>query len=82
MMLKPLADMNGQSTSIIQGIELGMYTPISKFLSDRGVPRETAIKISYNYGKNTVEPKDIDISQMIKKSDLNSWERQHVEHLA
>lgn len=81
MMLKPLSDMNQQESSIIQNIELGIYTPMSKFLSDRGVPRETAIKISSSYGKQGLDLDGVDILKSIKNADLNYWELQHVDHL-
>lgn len=81
MMLKPLSDMNGQESSIIQGIELGMYTPIAKFLSDRGVPRETAVKISRVYGRQDKDITGVDVSRAIRGAGLNFWEKHHVEHL-
>jgi hypothetical protein len=77
MLLKPVADMQSLESSIISAIELGVHTPISKYLTDRGVPRETSIKISRlhrNAGLNT-------INQRFAYDKLNMWERQHVDHI-
>lgn len=81
MLLKPLADIRSSDSSIISAIELGVYSPTSKHLMSRGVPRETAIRVSKLYGE--VEPakkiEDIDFSYL--KSKLNSWELQHLGHI-
>lgn len=75
MLLKPLADMRSQESSVISAIELGVYNPIPKYLTDRGVPRETAIKIG-NLHKG-----QSNINTSLVRSNLNAWERQHVEHI-
>ncbi|MBI6899497.1 DEAD/DEAH box helicase [Pseudomonas putida] len=81
MLLKPLADIRSSDSSIISAIELGVYSPISKYLMSRGVPRETAIRVSRLYGE--VEPakkiEGIDFSFL--KGKLNSWELQHLGHI-
>ncbi|XZG69076.1 DEAD/DEAH box helicase [Chitinibacteraceae bacterium HSL-7] len=81
MLLKPLADMKNQESSIISAIELGVYSPIPKYLTDRGVPRETAIKIgNLHKGKGSAkQAADIDISLI--RRNLNAWELQHVNHI-
>jgi hypothetical protein len=75
MLLKPVSDIGNKESSIIMNIELGMYTPISKYLSDRGVPRETAIKINSLHRNQT----ELDIARVTPK--LNYWENKQVEHL-
>ena len=75
MLLKPVADIGGKNNSIIMNIELGMHTPMARYLSDRGVPRETAIKIS-NLLKRQ---KNFDLTRI--SSNLNYWELNQVEHL-
>lgn len=81
MLLKPLADMKNPESSIISAIELGVYSPIPKHLTDRGVPRETAIKVgNLHKGKGLVKhASDIDVS-LIRRG-LNAWELQHIEHI-
>ncbi|NRN28204.1 DEAD/DEAH box helicase [Photorhabdus heterorhabditis] len=76
MLLKPVADMGSNESSIIMNIELGMYTPMARFLSDRGVPRETAIKISALHNNQ----RSLDLGKVLSK--LNYWERKQVEHLS
>ena len=75
MLLKPVSDIGNKESSIIMNIELGMYTPMSKYLSDRGVPRETAIKINSLHRNQT----ELDIARFTPK--LNYWENKQVEHL-
>ena len=75
MLLKPVADIGNNESSIIMNIELGIYTPIARFLSDRGVPRETAIKINALHRKNET----LNIGRIM--SQLNYWESKQVEHL-
>ena len=77
MLLKPLADIQKDSSTLIAAIELGLYSPVCKYLSDRGVPRETAIKVGVLNGKNSVGKPNL------KKyvDQLNSWEKQHLSHL-
>lgn len=77
MLLKPVYDLNKRKTSIISFIELGMHTPIARYLADRGVPRETAIKVSALHG--TKENLNLDMAFIRKK--LNYWELQHMAHL-
>jgi hypothetical protein len=81
MLLKPLADMQDQDSNIISAIELGVYSPISKYLSDRGVPRETAIKVGalHKKGHTGKQAESIDVSLVQKQ--LNFWELQHLEHV-
>lgn len=76
MLLKPIADFSGTS-SIISQIELGMYNESTKFLSDRGVPRETAIKITTLLGIKTSE----ELNLPLASKKLNMWEQQHISHL-
>lgn len=81
MLLKPLADMENSESSIISAIELGAYSPIPKYLMDRGVPRETAIRVS-NICKESGavhRAEDIDIASLEHR--LNEWEVQHLKHL-
>lgn len=81
MLLKPIADMANGNSGIISAIELGMHTPIAKFLSDRGVPRETAIKVSaINSGHSGVSSAS-DLDSRFIMSKLNFWERQHIAHV-
>lgn len=76
MLLKPLADMQNKESSIISSIELGVYYPLSKYLLDRGVPRETAIKV------RSLHPSSADIiDKKLIQSRLNPWEQQHLEHI-
>lgn len=81
MLLKPLADMKNSESGLISAIELGVYSPIAKYLTDRGVPRETAIKISNLHKNNgsTTQFSDVDIALIRRK--LNFWELQHIEHI-
>lgn len=81
MLLKPLADMENSESSIISAIELGVYSPIPKYFMDRGVPRETAIRVSNLYRKSGAihRVEDIDIASL--KHRLNEWEFQHLKHL-
>lgn len=76
MLLKPVADLSN-SSSIISQIELGLYSDISRHLSDRGVPRETAIKIR----KYHTENKLISLDLKAASNELNEWELQHILHL-
>ncbi|HCG8425513.1 TPA: DEAD/DEAH box helicase [Vibrio parahaemolyticus] len=75
MLLKPIADLGQQNASIISVIELGMHTPLARYLSDRGVPRETAIKVS------RLHPSKSDFDKERIKKMLSYWERQHMSHL-
>lgn len=77
MLLKPVADLGQQESNIISVIELGMYTPLARYLSDRGVPRETAIKVSNLHKSKTSNFPD---TTRIRNK-LNYWELQHVLHL-
>jgi len=77
MLLKPLADMQKESSTLLAAIELGLFSPVCKYLSDRGVPRETAIKVGQLHGKNTTEKPDL--TKYLEH--LNTWERQHLSHL-
>lgn len=76
MLLKPIADFSGAS-GIISQIELGMFNESTKYLSDRGVPRETAIKITILLGIKTAEELNLPLAYTM----LNSWEKQHISHL-
>ncbi|EBR1802933.1 DEAD/DEAH box helicase, partial [Salmonella enterica] len=76
MLLKPVADIS-DSSSIIPQIELGLYSEISRYLSDRGVPRETAIKIRKYHSENKLQ--SLDLKRTV--SVLNEWELQHISHL-
>ena len=76
MLLKPVADISG-SSSIISQIELGLYSEISRHLSDRGVPRETAIKIRKFHSENKIQFLDLKRAM----NELNEWELQHISHL-
>lgn len=76
MLLKPVADISG-SSSIISQIELGLYSEISRHLSDRGVPRETAIKIRKFHSENKIQFLDLKKAM----NELNEWELQHISHL-
>jgi hypothetical protein len=81
MLLKPIADMGIKESSIISSIEFGIYSPLSKYLSDRGVPRETAIKIS----RHQIDPQKLEALENFNldsvKKQLNYWELKQVEHL-
>jgi len=81
MLLKPLADIRSLDSSIISSIELGVYSPVSKYLMSRGVPRETAIRVAKLYGK--VEPtQQIELRDFTPiKDKLNAWELQHLGHI-
>lgn len=81
MLLKPLADMENSESSIISAIELGAYSPIPKYLMDRGVPRETAIRVSNIYKESGAvhRAENIDIASLEQR--LNEWEIQHLKHL-
>lgn len=81
MLLKPLADMQTQESNIISAIELGIYSPISKYLSDRGVPRETAIKVGALHKKGLIGKQAASIDVGLVQKQLNFWELQHVEHV-
>lgn len=81
MLLKPLADMQSQDSNIISAIELGAYSPISKYLSDRGVPRETAIKVGALHKNGLTGKQAESINNSLVQKQLNFWERQHVEHI-
>ncbi|WP_395305466.1 DEAD/DEAH box helicase [Enterobacter sp. ECC-019] len=76
MLLKPVADIC-DSSSIISQIELGLYSEISRYLSDRGVPRETAIKIRKFHTERKLQNLELDKI----KNELNEWEIQHISHL-
>lgn len=75
MLLKPIADLGRQNSSIISIIELGLHTPLARYLSDRGVPRETAIKISRLHSSKN------EFNKGRVRRMLNYWELQHVQHL-
>lgn len=81
MLLKPLADMENSESSIISAIELGVYSPIPKYLTDRGVPRETAIKIGKLHAGAGFTKLADDIDASLVKRRLNAWELQHVGHI-
>ncbi|MCO7252952.1 DEAD/DEAH box helicase [Dickeya oryzae] len=76
MLLKPVADIS-DSSSIISQIELGLFSDISRHLSNRGVPRETAIKIRKYHTENKLQNLDLNRSMI----ELNEWEIQHISHL-
>lgn len=76
MLLKPAADIS-DSSSVISQIELGLYSEISRYLSDRGVPRETAIKIRKYHSENKLQALDLKRAVI----ELNEWELQHISHL-
>src|SRR5690606_36952208 len=78
MLLKPLADMQSADSSIISAIELGVYSAIPKYLMDRGVPREPAIKVGELHNKSG-HTDGIDVPML--KRRLSSWEIQHVAHV-
>ncbi|MGM8226792.1 DEAD/DEAH box helicase [Cellvibrio sp. ARAG 10.3] len=77
MLLKPISDLGRQKGSLISVIELGMYTKVARYLADRGVPRETAIKVSRAHGTKS----DAVLDKAILSKALNYWELQHVQHL-
>lgn len=81
MLLKPLADMKSMSMSIISSIEWGMYHPLSKHLSDRGVPRETSIKLRKAIvgSAEQVELKNFRLDDYLEV--LSIWERRQIQHL-
>lgn len=81
MLLKPLADIRSLDSSIISAIELGVYSPVSKYLMSRGVPRETAIRVAKLYGKveSTQQIESPDFTPI--KDKLNAWELQHLGHI-
>lgn len=81
MLLKPLADMENTESSIISAIELGVYSPIPKYLIDRGVPRETAIKASNIYKEFGLPQNVEDIDFSLLKRRLNTWELQHLGNI-
>lgn len=81
MLLKPLADMQNSESSIISTIELGAYSQLPKYLIDRGVPRETAIKVGQlHMGQDPTKQVDSIDASLVKRG-LNTWELQHVEHI-
>lgn len=81
MLLKPLADMQNSESSIISTIELGAYSPLPKYLIDRGVPRETAIKVGQlHIGQEPGKRADVIDASLIRRK-LNAWELQHMEHI-
>lgn len=75
MLLKPIADLGNKNSSIISVIELGMHTPLARYLSDRGVPRETAIKVSQ------LHPSNVQFDKNLTRRMLNYWELQHMQHI-
>lgn len=77
MLLKPLADMQKESSTLLAAIELGLYSPMCKYLSDRGVPRETCIKVSKLHSKDSLDRPNLNAYV----NQLSDWERQHVIHL-
>jgi hypothetical protein len=81
MLFKPISDLDREDKSFITSIEYGAYSYVAKFLLDRGVPRETAIKIS----SETECDENEDVNQKINWNDLdkylNYWELRHVDHL-
>lgn len=76
MLIKPLVDMS-ENISLISQIESGMFHPITKHLSERGVPRETAIKIRLLNQNATPE----ELNWPVIMNKLNYWERIHIQHL-
>lgn len=81
MLFKPISDLDREDKSFITSIEYGAYSYVAKYLIDRGVPRETAIKIA----KETDFDETEDVMQKIKweklYKHLNYWELRHVDHL-
>ncbi|MDF3918504.1 DEAD/DEAH box helicase [Salinicola salarius] len=77
MLLKPISDLGGQESSIIPIIEIGIHSPLARYLSDRGVPRETAIKVSRIHGNKG----NVGLDNNRIKRGLNYWELQHIKHL-
>ncbi|AMK75931.1 hypothetical protein A1342_03710 [Methylomonas methanica] len=81
MLLKPISDIDGDENPIIYSIENGVYSNISKYFVDRGVPRETAIRISKLVPNKYLKQREqaIDLKQVFQ--NLDYWEKKHVEHL-
>jgi len=86
-LLKPVLDIQSPENPILNFVEMGAYSPLSRRLIEVGVPRETAIRIknliAVEYGKNytSQEMDDKIIFKLLKqiKENLNYWEKIQIE---
>ncbi len=77
MLLKPISDMSAADNPLIFSIENGVFNKTSKYLLDRGVPRETAIHISKKLPGDEIGREDL--KQI--SNDIGYWEKKHIDHL-
>lgn len=81
MLLKPISDMGNNDSNIISSIELGVYLPATKFLVDRGIPRETAIKITQLHKDKRKNDLISNLDKNLIKRKLNNWEYEQAAQL-
>ena len=81
MLFKPISDLDREDKSFITSIEYGAYSYVAKYLLDRGVPRETAIKISSKTECEEIEDVKQKINWNALHKYLNYWELRQIDHL-
>lgn len=86
MLLKPLGELSNEDNSVLLSIELGAYHPTTKFLINKGVPRDTAIYLRRNFLQDFERVTDIEPERLVSnlqrnKDRLDVWTQSQVEAL-
>lgn len=86
MLLKPLGELSSEDNSVLLSIELGAFHPTTKFLINKGVPRDTAIYLRRNFLQDFERVAEIDPDQIVStlqrnKVNLDIWTQSQIEAL-
>ncbi|WP_027721329.1 DEAD/DEAH box helicase [Maridesulfovibrio zosterae] len=76
-LLKPLYDIKFGDSPFLRAIECGAYRPVTRFLIENNVPRDTAISLTDNFFsdvKDEFNPLQLKNFLLINKKDIPHWE--------
>jgi len=77
-LLKPLYEIKTGNSSFLRAIECGAYRPVTRFLIENNVPRDTAISLTdrfFSNIKNDIDPFKLKQVLMENRDYIPYWER-------
>jgi replicative superfamily II helicase len=76
-LIKPIVFMKHPENILLANIEKGVYTPLTKKLIDKGIPREVALRIVKKYPN--IEASNKTLQLLLGENKLSDWDKKIIE---